>query len=362
MSNTSPELKHASQLGFSAAVFEHPLTQLGVDAGVVDILQKEPHWQNITGSHAAIVDPIHDQAVIVDLKNRIPSYNAKTITMTGITRLGGIAIYNPQLQDPESYRAMLATYAKPLAPGGVFLVIEKRSDEENIGLRKKILQDAGYAHVGISHRGDFVIWHATRPLGHKHTKIDVWSAEKAGPVAQEYLETAKTLLTTAGFKVVGTQPIQDRLQSSRYVIRDLQFAREGYGIRVIAPCGCEMTHTFDSEWKVEQETDMDCNHRGLEDAIKTLDRIVSQKYPDRSVKKFRPPLVIQPVAPPHEEIIGSHGGCGGTLRKVAIELRQITRHGEQYTHYQVDLECSSCGYQGIGGGITRFVDVPVVPN
>lgn len=346
------------QYEFNFMLTEHPLVRMGVEKEAIAFLQSDVHWAVIQGNRAAIVDMDHDLALVVHPATFSIYYAAIDMNLSHEKGLGGIAVLLSHAQSQDNERGLLAQYVHPLGSGAPLLVIESGGNEANVDMRKRALQEAGFVHVGIAHHGDFLVWYANKRQTAHRAKTNIWESPKSSTVAQTNFEAMLADYKAADFVVLSTQSIEERLSASTFIPGDLALLRQGRDVLVQSPCGCFVHHTTGGEWFIQDPMVCNGDHIGLGDAIAHFESLTPVE-PFFMGSKHDKDIEILTVRPEREEIIGPHeAGCGGILTRLNIELRTIVRHGQTFNRFQVDTQCSSCGYTPFEDK-TYFIDLPV---
>jgi len=349
-------LTDVQQYSFDALTVSHPLEKLGISPGVIHILQQDSHWAKIQSDRAAIVDIHHEVVPIVDPISLVPKRVATDLILEHEKTFGGLAVLLPDIHVEEDVRQLLIQYSSRVMHGGVLLILEKRNTMNDNEDRLGILRHAGFVHTSISLKDDYILWHALSPKESHRTSVNIWEAEKAGPLAKASLAQVLKMYEDAGFlEVVDTHVIVDKLFTSHYIPHDLDMLRDGLGIRARSPCGCIVEQSLKGEWVFVGQYVCDGAHLGLQGAIKKFESLTETHTDNHEYQPFIPTIPMQKDIPPHEKIIRNHGDCGGSITEVSVELRQVRRHGNSYFRYRIDTVCTSCG--DVFPDSTRMVDV-----
>jgi hypothetical protein len=342
------------QYAFDTRVFLHPLEEhLSIDPGVIHVLQTDRKWQALDGDRAGLVDLERNLAVIIHPQSLTPDVVALDLDFPHERNLSGIAVITEPITDQDEMRDCLSDYQKPLAYGGLLLVIERHSDSGNTIRRVTALQQAGFVYPRVTTTQEgYVVWHANKEKSGKHEPVNVWESKNGPKILRLYEETIQKY-NEAGFAIVDGSPIFERLSHSTYQIHDEDILQQGGGFIVQPECGCTVEHSFSGFWNITTPGGYDCQHAGLADAIERFEKLTPYSHREFAMPKQHS-IELEP--PPSERFIGRHG-CGWNLIEESRELRQVHSHGKLYVRYQTDRYCTSCG--DIFQSYTRFVDVPV---
>jgi len=205
----------------------------------------------------------------------------------------------------------------------------------------------------VHHEG-FLVWHAKERQVVHRTGVNIWRSPKASVLAQRNFEAMQGDYAHAGFVILSTQLIEARLAASTYIPGDLALLRQGREVFVQSPCGCTVRHARNGDWEIV-ETGCSGAHAGLSEAIWKFEAATPV---EGSVAPQKPHVEIVSAIPPREESLGSHGGCGGDIMRVAIEQKTVVRKGKPYARFQVEEYCTSCGYAPFTD-YSRLADVPL---
>lgn len=134
-------------------------------------------------------------------------------------------------------------YHRSLQQGRLF-IIETAPSDDRIDWRRELLDQYDLVERAVTARDDAFLWRARRKkepvrqardyLAIYHGSEEYWRRnffpDLLFQMAQQY--------EAIGFRVVDTDQIERALQHSRWIQRDIERLRNGFGIVVEAQCGC----------------------------------------------------------------------------------------------------------------------------
>lgn len=342
-----------NQYSFDSRIFLHPLEHLGVNGGVLRVLQTDKKWQALEGKRAGLVDIDKKLAVIVHPQSLNPDHLETELTLPHEKDLSGIVVLLGPVSDQDAIRDRLSGYQKPLAHGGLLFVIERISDREKTIRRITALKEAGFVYPAVTIGDGYILWHANKEKAGKRTPVNVWDSE-SGPLVKKIYEEMKQKYLDAGFSNVDGSAIVGQLSHSTYIPRDEEKLKLGNGFVVQVPCRCAVEHTLSGDWNISGPDRCDGQHAGLSDVIERFEKLTPYTRAEHVMPKKRS---VQEERPPSERFIKKHGGCSGIVIEKAFELRPVHVRHKRLIRYQIDTYCTSCG--DIFRELTRVVDVPV---
>lgn len=243
-------------------------------AGVLRAIPYERMWIEQPGKTGMIIDCREDSQPVQSptygyeyIRDRFPDgLQEAPIQMHHFGSI--VLVYGKPPSDQTLLTALPTAYSALKPMEAVLFIMEPAGYSVDPDTQLDMLADTRFVERSDKKIGDYLLLCARKPKSHEHHEVDLFrsAARSKDPWKQRYLQYMFDAMIRQyeenGIQVLDTREIESILHASKNPPDDLSKLRNGFGVYVRLPCGCE--HHVTTKGVFEQSRRCGERHDALE--------------------------------------------------------------------------------------------------